>query len=405
MHEMPLEAATWLVSRAGLAAVAEAAGHLDAGGEALAAVTALRAGGLAPEQAAAAVTAASARLRARARWPAAERLLFTTGGLEQASDPALAAWRARRFTAVDPGQQVWDLCAGVGGDALALASAGAEVVCVERDPARAVLLRHNLAASGLTARVEVADALAVSLPDGAWLYADPSRRHRDRRARSPAEYEPALGALLQAHADVAGAGVAVAPGVGPEAFELAGRTEVEYVQLGGALVEATAWLGGLREPDVVASATLLPEGLHRARGAGPRQTLPVDEVGSYLLAVAPAAVRARLHDELGAEVGAWRLARHRALLATGHRPADSPWYLARRVLAVLSARPREVREWLAAHPDLPVEIVLHGAKLDPETWWRTIGRPLRGPQGVRLEVVRRDTDTVVVVTEAGPASA
>ncbi|MDP9398391.1 MAG: SAM-dependent methyltransferase, partial [Actinomycetota bacterium] len=65
-----------------------------------------------PELVAAALTQARLRARAREKFgEAAERLWFTPGGLEQATRPAVAALRARRYTAAGS-RRVADLCCG-----------------------------------------------------------------------------------------------------------------------------------------------------------------------------------------------------------------------------------------------------------------------------------------------------
>jgi 16S rRNA (cytosine967-C5)-methyltransferase len=58
-----------------------------------------------------------------------------------------------------PGERVADLCAAPGGKTAQLASAGASVVAVERDPARMLRLRENLARLRLKADLVQADAL------------------------------------------------------------------------------------------------------------------------------------------------------------------------------------------------------------------------------------------------------
>ena len=58
------------------------------------------------------------------------------------------------------GERVADLCAAPGGKAAQLASTGATVTAVERDPVRAMRLRENFARLKLSAEVIVADATA-----------------------------------------------------------------------------------------------------------------------------------------------------------------------------------------------------------------------------------------------------
>ena len=70
---------------------------------------------------------------------------------------AAAALPARLFGAVD-GKSIADLCAAPGGKTAQLAQAGANVVAVDRSPARIARLRDNLTRLHLEAGVEVADA-------------------------------------------------------------------------------------------------------------------------------------------------------------------------------------------------------------------------------------------------------
>ena len=58
-----------------------------------------------------------------------------------------------------PGERVLDLCAAPGGKTLQLAAAGAEVTALDISGPRLARLRENLARTGLTAEVVVADAL------------------------------------------------------------------------------------------------------------------------------------------------------------------------------------------------------------------------------------------------------
>ncbi|MCU0828515.1 MAG: methyltransferase domain-containing protein [Tabrizicola sp.] len=70
-----------------------------------------------------------------------------------------AASLPARMLEVRPGERVLDLCAAPGGKTLQLAAAGAEVTALDVSESRTARLRANLARTGLTAQVVVADAL------------------------------------------------------------------------------------------------------------------------------------------------------------------------------------------------------------------------------------------------------
>lgn len=393
------EVAAWLVSSDGLHTLADVTVRIE-GSDALSVGTALRERGLAPDRAAAVTSVAETRLRARERYDDADRLVFTPTLLEQASHPAVAAWRARRFR--DAGTVV-DLCCGAGSDAMVL-SEHATVVAVDRDPVACELARHNVRARGGAAMTVLGDARRPPIRPGPPVHIDPSRRRGSRRARALADYRPAVPAVLPDLRAAVGAGLIVSPAVDLDDRDLPDDGELEFVQVDDDLVEAVVWLGDLRTAGVRASATLLgSDGRVRARLArvGPPGELPVRPFGRWLVEVAPAVVRSRLHDRVAAALDAWRVAERRALLSTDRRPDRSPLYRTWEVEAVLPVRARDLRRWLRDAEELPLEIATHGLDVDPEELWTRLGSPPRGPSGRRLHLVRLDTGAAAVATRAG----
>ncbi len=108
-----------------------------------------------------------------------------------------------------PGEVVVDLCAAPGGKTLQLAAAGARVTAVDVSDARLARLRENLARTGLSADVVVADALAwmPAAPADAVLLDAPCsatgtiRRHPDLPFVKDGSDLPALLALQTALID------------------------------------------------------------------------------------------------------------------------------------------------------------------------------------------------------------
>lgn len=382
-------AARWLMSPAGREVLARLlADDLD---DPLAVAARLRADGLDPARAAAAQGVAAASRRARGAGQP-QGTWWTPAAAEQASHPAVAAWRAHRY----PGRATVDLTAGCGSDALALAAHAADLVAAERSPARVPFLRANLPTSVPVVR---ADATRPCLrPGDRWAWADPDRRVAGRRVRGLGTTVPPVPAL--AATGWAGLGVAVSPAVDLSDPARPADAELEFVQVGRQLVEATLWTGGTRDTGpgerATASATLLPAGTH-VRGTPTAPDGPVAEVGAWLAEPAPALVRARLVDGIAAAAGLARLARRRALF-TGPDHVDSPWFRLEAVEAVVGARPARVRDALAGLDALPVEVVTHGLSVDLAAWWRGMGAPPRGPRGRAVHLVRLDRGSVAVVT-------
>ncbi|MBV8915701.1 MAG: methyltransferase domain-containing protein [Acetobacteraceae bacterium] len=123
-----------------------------------------------------------------------------------------AAALPARLLAPQAGEQVADLCAAPGGKTAQLAASGAQVVAVERDPARIRRLHENLARLNLQVDVVQADATEwrPAAPIDAVLLDAPCsatgtiRRHPDvlrlRRPRDVAELASAQDRMLEAAA-------------------------------------------------------------------------------------------------------------------------------------------------------------------------------------------------------------
>lgn len=401
MEQVPEGVARWAVGE-GRSVIAEVTAALAAGEDTLAVGTRLRAR-LEPDRAAFATAAAETRLRAIDQGiPGAEQLVLTRESLEQASHPAAAAWRADRAAAALEGADdpvLQDRCAGTGGDAVALA-AHAPVLAVERDPGRAVLAADRARVLGVPVEVRVGDALDRAIGcDGAIVHADPDRRDATgRRARTLRSHGPPVGDLMAATATAAGRLVTVAPGVAWDDPDLSTGAEVVFLQRDGQLLEAVLCTGAARRPGARATAVLLDAGLQRTRPVGEREVLPTGPVGACLLEPASALVRARLHDELGRELGAHRIATRLALLTCPEVPPASPWYRRERVEAVLPVRPGALREHLRGHNERRVELVLHGIRVDVRRWLREAGSPPTGPHDLRVHLVRADDGAVAVLT-------
>lgn len=390
------EDAVWAMSEEGRRVLADLlAGPSDA--DPLATASWLRARGLAGHRAATVQGVATASLRARSAGHPPSTW-WTPAAAEQASHPAVAAWRAQRYGDVD----AVDLTAGCGGDTLALAEVAGAVVAVERSASRVPFLRANLGDDTVVCR---GDALRPPLnPSRWWGWADPARRADGRRLRGLGALVPSVPGLTSG--GWAGLGVAVAPGVDLDDPDRPADAELEFVQVERTLVEASLWLGATRDTGpgerATASATLLPEGAHvRGTPTPPDVAVVEPSVGAWLAEPAPALVRARLVDQVAGELGLSRLARHRALFV-GERGLDTAWFRLEVIEAVVPARPRAVRDALRGLDALPLEIVTHGIGVDVPGWWRGLGSPERGPQGRALHLARLDHSSVAVLTRRAP---
>jgi THUMP domain-like/RNA cap guanine-N2 methyltransferase len=253
------------------------------------------------------------RLAARAKFSRAADMLFTRAGYEQSSSEPIARYRAARFGAA---RRVADLCCGIGGDLLALAS-GREALAVDRDEVHARLALHNAGVYGESENVRavVADVRDLRLNGLDAVFVDPARRsgpgtasgrpggaapggpHRFRTGRS----EPPLDWCFALADQVPAVCVKAAPGLPADLIPAA--WEAEFIADGRDLKEAVLWSPALATAPVAESGgprralVLSGAGAH-ALVACPGDPVPVTEPGEYLLDPNPAVTRAGLVEDL-----------------------------------------------------------------------------------------------------------
>ncbi|SCE93101.1 Methyltransferase domain-containing protein [Micromonospora coriariae] len=365
---MDLDQLAALRTPEGSAALAAAAGL--AGGDPLAAASALRATGVPPALASAALTQAELRHRAVGKFgPAAAGMFLTRAGLEQATRRVVADSRAARLRAAGV-RTLADLGCGLGADALAAARAGIRVYGVEADPVTAAMAAANAAAAGLAElfTVECGDATAfdVSRVDG--VFCDPARRRAGtgRRIFDPRAYSPPWDFVTGLAERVPRTVVKVAPGL-DHALIPAGA-EAEWVGVDGDLVEAALWCGELAE--VPRRATLYRQGPgdeaghHELTGSGAAEA-PVGPTRRYLYDPDAAVVRAHLVAELAGELGA-TLGDPSIAYLYADQPTRTPYARCLEVTDVLPFSLKRLRALLRDRRVGRVEILKRGSALTPE---------------------------------------
>ena len=307
------------------------------------------------------------RLRRRAvgkLGEAAAGWLFTDEALQQATPRPVALHRATRLAGVG----VHDLTCSIGADLVALSEVGFAVGS-DLDPVRVLMARHNLRASGLPARLAVADAL-TRISRGLLGYADPARRDSGRRITS-ASTVPSIADLDAAHADRLPV-LRVPPGIDYEALARPG--EVELVSLDGIAREAVLWppelAGVARRATVLAAA-----GAWQVTSDDPADDT-VAPAGDYLVDPDPAVVRAHLVRQYATRHGLRQLDPHLAYLTGPAVPAGVRGF---RVLDQAPYRERTVAGWARRDGVGTLEIKQRGTPIVPDELRKRLRPALTGP--------------------------
>ncbi|MGA4729190.1 THUMP-like domain-containing protein [Micromonospora taraxaci] len=360
---MDLDQLAALRTPEGSAALTAAAGL--ASGDPLAAASALRAAGVPPTLAAAALTQAELRHRAVGKFgPAAAGMFLTRPGLEQATRRVVADRRAARLHAAGV-RTLADLGCGLGADALAAARAGIRVYGVEADPVTAAMAAANAAAAGLADlfTVECGDATAFDVSGVDGVFCDPARRTTGtgRRIFDPRAYSPPWDFVTGLAERVPHTVVKVAPGL--DHGLIPAGAEAEWVGVDGDLVEAALWCGELAE--VPRRATLYrKEEVHQLTGSGADEA-PVGPPRRYLYDPDPAVVRAHLVAELAAELDA-TLGDPSIAYLYADRPTRTPYARCLEITDVLPFSLKRLRALLRDRGVGRVEILKRGSALTPE---------------------------------------
>ena len=252
------------------------------------------------------------RLAARAKFSRAMEMLFTRAGYEQSSSETIARYRAGRL---GDAHRIADLCCGIGGDLLALAS-GREVLGVDRDETHARLALHNAGVYAVAANVRtvVADVRDISLAGLDAVFIDPARRSgAGTAAAGPARRfraglsEPPLDWCFALADRVPAVCVKAAPGLPAEL--IAPGWEAEFIADGRDLKEAVLWSPALATAPPADSggprrATVISAGpATHSLTACPGGPVPLTEPVEYLLDPNPAVTRAGLVEDLARSLG------------------------------------------------------------------------------------------------------
>jgi len=322
----------------------------------------------------AALELAKAREKARRKMPdIADAIVADPAGVEMASSTGSARWKAARFAERGGGAPVFDVCCGIGGDAIELVRAGLDVAAVEIDPLRAWMTERNAGCKVLTGDIE-----QTKVPTDAFIHVDPSRRDDAGRRRLRLEdMTPPPDVVRNVIERAQGSAVKLAPGVDPRRIATG---ESEFISERGRLTQAVLWTGALAECEAHHRATMLPGRETIAGAPMSAPTTPNDD--AWLFTTDPALERARLVGHLARRHGLRALDNPATGLLTGPDHIDDPWVTAYRRIERMPWNLKRVRTWLAARGAGIVTVKTRGGAVDPDR----VASALRGPGDTPLVV-------------------
>lgn len=312
------------------------------------------------------------RRRGREKFVDAERMFFTRVGLEQATDQFVARYKASRFPADQP---VADLCCGIGGDLLAMASRG-PAVGVDLDPIVASLAEANLAvasdarAYAKDSCVRVGDVANLAIEEFAAWHMDPDRRPQGHRTTHVEYYEPPLAVIERMLASSGNAALKLAPAAEvPRSWETQG--ELEWISRDRQCRQLVAWFGrlatasGSRRVTIVSSQPEGPAVLRTLSGRPDARTPVAPQIGRYVFDPDAAVLAAKLVGTLAAEHALAAIDESVAYL-TGDWPIHDPALACFEVTDVLPFDLKRLKQLVRSRGIGQLEIKKRGVRQEPE---------------------------------------
>jgi len=334
-----------------------------------------------------------ARRKAVGKLPDADQLWLTRVGLEQSTAWQVAQHKAQRFP---DGEQVLDLCSGIGVDTAAQLTRGS-VQAIDLSPAMALRCRGNneLWNAEHISRLETAvqDVHDVHLP-GMLLHVDPDRRQgRDSAPRRLEQYTPDLAWMQQAVQTAAGGALKLGPA--SNFMQKFPGCEIELISLFGECKEATVWFGSLAG-EFAFRATHLPSGETLSADPLSAWCPEADAVAEYILDPDPAIVRSGLLDVCAEMHSMRRMDKEDEYLTSDVLP-DTHFVSAYRTEATLPNNLREIKRYLRTHPGQHYEVKCRRLSVDANAIQKKLPRGA-GPPRV-LFFVRHAGKAAVVVSQ------
>jgi len=280
-------------------------------------------------------------------------MYFTDAGLEQASSERMARNHARRFHSFE---RIADLCTGIGGDLSALAAHTA-VLAVDKDPIHLRLAVINARVNEAQGEIEpvCADVRAADLSACSAAFIDPARRADGQRLGTGSS-EPSL---EWCYALAARMPVGVKAGPALPVTLVPSGWEIEFVSEGRELKEAMLWSPALTSAP--RRATLLPAG--ETMTEQQHEPVAVRTPGEFLIDPDPAITRSGLVEQLGSELGAWKIDAQVAFLSADSA-AVTPFARTLRVRASLPWNLKQLRTTLRTLDIGTVDIRKRGSAVD-----------------------------------------
>lgn len=346
---------------------------------------------------------AQLRRRATRKFACAGQMFFTPRGLEQATDETIADYKRQRFAS---DSAVVDLCCGIGGDTMAIASRG-PTTGVDRDEIVSVLAEANLRAcsprGSATAEIRCADAVQFDVAECSAWHIDPDRRPEGRRTTRVSLHEPNDAAIDALRIRNPSGAIKLAPAAEVPAH-WAFEAELEWIGHDRQCQQLVAWFGSLSNATGQRRATVLHNGqAYSFSGTRSARAEVASSIGRFVYEPHAVVLAADLWRELAAQRGLAAIDANVPYLTADDLldipMLDAPLFARFEVVEVLPFDKKRLKAALRARRAGRLEIKKRHADVAPEMLRRQLA--VDGDEQFTLIVTRHARKTIAILARRG----
>ena len=329
------------------------------------------------------------RKRAEGKFSRADQLWLTRQSLEQATSEQVAAHKAKRFA--EQPDEVWDLCSGMGSDAISLARHCLVHAC-DLDAVQLQLALWNAEVYGVSEKITFLkqDVNQIDVT-GKVIHIDPDQRDATgRRHLRLEQIQPELTRLQEMAQSCKAGMIKLSP-----ASNFGGKfpeCEAELVSLHGECKAANIWCGEFAQPGMW-RATVLPCGESIA-GDPLSAWSEMTSLQNYLYDPDPSLVRSGLVNLFAEQQGLSRLDDAEEYLTAGSF-IESPFITGFEVIDVLNRNEKQLRKYMREQNIGAVEIKCRHVPVDVERVRKSLS--LKGENSTTIIYARIEGKTKVVI--------
>jgi predicted RNA methylase len=270
--------------------------------------------------------------KSKEKFPRAELMKFTSESLSQSSSMQVSEYRTWKMrNQLGTIKNALDICAGVGGDTIAMALRW-NVIAVEKDKQIMDMLKHNCSVYNVQKKINFVQEdinelllnqeFIQTIKDSDVIFFDPSRRKDGKRTVKMEEYEPSL--LLIKEFKKYNKNICVKISPGTDLSRIKYDCDTEVVSYKGEVKDIILWFGALKKDENIRTimATKLPERITIEKNEK-EVDIKLERPLQYIYEPDPAFIKAKLITEIAEKHNLKKMSKNSIYLTSNNKINNS----------------------------------------------------------------------------------